>query len=260
MLSRVEWREANFRQVINWKGKIIICQHHIFQIFLVIKQSFNTQIISMIIMSEQSFSTKDANVILKEGEMFFDKNLASYARFWLRYDSMPEKIKFEDIEKVWLDDFGVGGIAEIKIEHSGNETRLRVNDLGALRKISNSIDGVKEAKRLVKEIKERTPDYEQNLDKEKTKDKQIKGNHSLELKRTCKACGNVWHIEKDEIENLRRKKKQNKAAGALTALTGNLAASSMSNKNQEDAKQKLKNLNKCPECRSSKFEEEEVSY
>jgi hypothetical protein len=79
-----------------------------------------------------------------------------------------------------------------------------------------------------------------------------------ELKRTCKSCGNVWHVEKEEIQDLKEKKKENEKKSNIQGLAGAVAAGNMSEKNKQDAIQRLKELNKCPECRSSNYKEEKV--
>jgi len=85
-------------------------------------------------------------------------------------------------------------------------------------------------------------------------------NTKVEFKRTCNECGKTWHVSKKEIEELRQNEKQNSIAGALTALTGNLAASAQANRNKSSQKYRLKELNTCPNCKSQNYEEETIQF
>jgi hypothetical protein len=91
-------------------------------------------------------------------------------------------------------------------------------------------------------------------DSEKTVESEATG----ELRRTCKSCGNVWHVETKEIRDLKKKKKENEKKSKYQGLMGAPAAGNISEKNRQDAVEKLKKLNKCPECRSSNYKEEKV--
>jgi DNA-directed RNA polymerase subunit M/transcription elongation factor TFIIS len=77
----------------------------------------------------------------------------------------------------------------------------------------------------------------------------------VEYKRTCNECGKTWHVSKEELEELKKSKNRNSLAGAATALSGQLAASSQSIRNKEAQEEKLKKAEKCPECGSQNYKE-----
>lgn len=138
---------------------------------------------------------------------------------------------------------------EDKIKIAATIKNSNPNDLSAaIQFIKNAINGSK----LDSEISQ-----EEDSNDEASKNT-VESEATGELRRTCKSCGNIWHVDKEEIEELENQRKNSKIAGALTAMGGNLATSSISNRNKEEAKKRLKKLNKCPECRSSNYKEEKV--
>lgn len=81
-----------------------------------------------------------------------------------------------------------------------------------------------------------------------------------EYKRTCKECGNTWHVSLKQIQKLEKSQGLNALVGGLTALSGNLAASTQANGNKETREDKLRELEKCPECSSQNYEEKKIEF
>lgn len=103
------------------------------------------------------------------------------------------------------------------------------------------------------------PDFtNRDLDWLTVEEKTTSVSDDIEYKRTCNKCGNTWYVSKEELVELKKAKKNNSIAGALTALSGNLAASAQTNRNKDAAEKQLKELQKCSECRSQDYEQQRV--
>lgn len=243
-------------------------------------------------MEKQKFVTADADVYLdlENGILRFDSNYRAFARKFLIYESLPDNIELDNIENIWLDSSGYLQYSDLVIECSDKKVKLRVDQLGSLESIIPSAKGENEAENLISELEERKTislnekddekkpkskkkmsqlrdklnQYTESDDQKETKtednsNKKEKNQFSVkELKRTCKSCGNVWHVEKKEIQDLKEKKKENAKKSKYQGLLGAPSAGNMAEKNKQDAIQRLKELNKCPECRSSNYKEEKV--
>lgn len=115
----------------------------------------------------------------------------------------------------------------------------------------------------IRTVWEKESNYEQIIEQLEKEDIEVTRSgmsaiRDIEIKRTCKECGNIWHIQEDEIQRLKRTKKNNKIVGGLTALSGQLATSAQVNRNKEAAEEQLKKLERCPKCRSRNYEEETI--
>lgn len=79
-----------------------------------------------------------------------------------------------------------------------------------------------------------------------------------EYKRTCKACGKVWHSLVSREKEILQRKQANAAQGMAGTCSPNTSATSIGTGQIIDSE--LQGLRKCPECGSANFEEVIVTY
>lgn len=71
----------------------------------------------------------------------------------------------------------------------------------------------------------------------------------LELHRTCKRCSKEWYAQPRDLLGLRNRAVANTVLGATTGAYAQAAG------NQERIGAAMQDMNACPECKSTKFEE-----
>jgi predicted nucleic-acid-binding Zn-ribbon protein len=193
------------------------------------------------------------------GEVTLDKDKVKITRnglfaklsFW---GTKKNDILLEDLESVYLKNSNLSTNGYIRFSRS-QKAKSRVGLLAGIydKNMVTFWRSQEDFEKLVDSLTELT-DVKVESPKEKLPDS------NTEYKRTCKECGKIWHVSKEEIEELKQNKKQNSIAGALTALTGNLAASAQANRNKSSQKNRLKELNSCPNCNSQNYEEKKIQF
>ena len=90
-------------------------------------------------------------------------------------------------------------------------------------------------------------DRKREIEKEK--------NTIKEYKRKCNQCGKIWHSLVDREKQIAKGSFLNALVGVGTALTGNLGASTQSNRNVDAQNERLDKLKSCPSCGSTDYTE-----
>lgn len=83
-----------------------------------------------------------------------------------------------------------------------------------------------------------------------------------EYKRKCKSCGKVWHSLKSMEDSLKSDQNFNYCLQGIQAGTGNAhkAASEVRRTDIRNVQSNISSLKKCPDCGSSNYTEELVTF
>ena len=81
-----------------------------------------------------------------------------------------------------------------------------------------------------------------------------------EFKRKCNRCGKVWHSLVEREKQIRTNSIFSGIVGVTTALTGNINASTQTHRNMDAQTQWLDSLKKCPNCGSTDYKEEIITF
>ena len=108
---------------------------------------------------------------------------------------------------------------------------------------------------------------EEKLEKMKIKEEEDRkrkyeeeANQVQEYKRKCNQCGKVWHSSVKREKQLARGSFLDALVGVGTAVTGNLGASTQSSRNTDAQVDSLDKMRKCPNCGSTDYKEEIISF
>jgi rubrerythrin len=96
--------------------------------------------------------------------------------------------------------------------------------------------------------------------KEEQKRLEKENNQVTEYKRKCNQCGKVWHSLVGTERRLNRRTILDSLVSVGTALTGNLGASTQSSRNADAQIERIENVRKCPNCGSSDYKEEIITF
>jgi ribosomal protein S27AE len=110
--------------------------------------------------------------------------------------------------------------------------------------------------------KKRNDKIENQKAKEESKGIETKkeDNKIMEYKRKCNQCGKIWHSLVGTEKHIKTQGILQSIVGVGTALTGNLGASTQSNRNANAGEEWLSKLKKCPNCGSSDYTEEIITF
>lgn len=79
-----------------------------------------------------------------------------------------------------------------------------------------------------------------------------------EFKRICQQCKKVWHVLEEREKKIQSDKKFNSCQQSLNCCSSGAAL--QAKRNVEAGETELDKLRKCPNCGSSNYEEEVITY
>lgn len=106
--------------------------------------------------------------------------------------------------------------------------------------------------KIIKEKRKEEEESRKKIEEEKNK--------VMEYKRKCNQCGKVWHSLVKEEKRAIRGGLLNSLVGMGTAMEGNLGASTQSSRNADANLESLQNRRRCPNCGSSDYTEELITF
>lgn len=224
---------------------------------------------------ETVFNSINAKLELDDEGIVIDNSLISKTFGVLKFSLKPNKIPFENIEKVYtVNRPDSPGKARIFIEYGEGKTKFRFynkNNSHVIKGESLSLDGAESVKRFARFLEtEVSEEYKFDVNvneigssgkgEDDSEGYLAKMSKEKEFKRTCNECGEVWHVLASREDKVKSDQFSSSLGQVGAAMSCCLPLSALFQNNAQSAEEQLDKMRSCPECGSHNYEEETIRY